>query len=177
LKPSMVTPQHSKLPRKHRLSNNNRRQSLNQLLKTPSNNLPQHNSNKPNPFRTHNHRTIPPLGRIQTPCLEIRLRNHTVAQPSREAMICILNRHYPKNKENLESWTDDKLFAAYRQGITNGAIPYDLSKGYLGGACPTPVPPPPPPKTNANPTSKPAQTYKNSGDYFSKRVEAIRPKN
>ena len=82
---------------------------------------------------------------------KVDISNHTVAQPSREAMICILNRHYPKNKENLETWKDDKLFAAYRQGITNGAIPYDLSKGYLGGACPASSPPPQPTQSNYNP--------------------------
>jgi len=88
----------------------------------------------------------------------VDISNHTVAKPSRETMICILNRHYKNNKENLETWGDDKLFAAYRQGIMNGAIPYDISRGYLGGACPTPVPPPPPPQTNANPLpSKPAK--------------------
>ena len=82
----------------------------------------------------------------------VDISNHTVAKPSRETMICILNRHYKNNKENLGTWSDDKLFAAYRQGISNGTIPYDLSRGYLGKDCPESAPPPQQPQTNANPS-------------------------
>jgi len=72
-----------------------------------------------------------------TPAQDVDITTHLIAQPSREDLICILKRHYPNYKGNLEESSDNDLFYAYKKGIENGRIPYDKSKGYTGGECPT----------------------------------------